>query len=146
MYSFSLRDKIMLLAMCVMMVVVQFVSSCTSAVTEIFMGKPETQIVEKPEPIVIEEPKVEPQPKPDPKPEPKPSGKIVMYTSDGCAWCIRWEQNELQKVKDAGWNVDVIKTSTGPWPRFDVSANGKTIKHTGYMNMAALRGIVERLK
>ena len=141
----TFREKIFIGSMCVVMFIVGSLSSCIQSVKDAVLP------VEKDKPVIVEpvpdvKPEPIPEPAPEPKPEPKPSGKIVMYTSDGCIWCVRWEQNELQKVKDAGWDIDIIKTSTGTVPRFDVSANGKTIKHTGYMSMSTLRGIVERLK
>ena len=107
--------------------------------------------------VVVEptiEPKVEPEiqveptpePKPDPKKEdPKPEsmdGTIVMYTSDYCVWCTRWKSNELQKVKDATWKFKEVYVTDGPVPRFDIHIRGKVFKHTGYMNMSALRQIV----
>lgn len=141
----TFREKIFIGSMCVVMFIVGSLSSCIQTVKDaVFPAEKDKPVIVEPVPDVKPEPI--PEPAPEPKPEPKPSGKIVMYTSDGCIWCVRWEQNELQKVKDAGWDIDIIKTSTGTVPRFDVSANGKTIKHTGYMSMSTLRGIVERLK
>lgn len=153
MWGFSLKDKLMLFAMCVMMVVVQFISSCTSSVTDLFSSKPAVELVGKAEPILIEEPKAEPvpQPKPEPKVDPKPEpkadelhGTIVMYTSDNCIWCTRWKSNELPKIRKANWKYSEIYVTDGPVPRFDIHFNGKVLNHTGYLDMASLRRIVEK--
>ena len=153
-HSFSVKDRILISIVCAMMFVFGSITSCVSGVTKFFSPKPVVESVDIGQPIVIDEPKPaplpkpepKPEPRPQPKPEPKPAGKIVMYTSDYCVWCVRWKSDELQKVKDAGWEVVEIESASGPVPRFEVSSNNKTIKHTGYMSMAALRGIVERLK
>lgn len=141
----TFREKIFIGSMCIVMFILGSLNSCIQTVKEAVTPEPEKPVIVDPVPDVKPDPEPVP-PKPEPKPEPKPSGKIVMYTSDGCVWCVRWEQNELQKVIDAGWDFEPIESATGPWPRFSVTANGKTIQHTGYMNMATLRGIVERLK
>lgn len=153
----AFREKIFIGSMCVVMFIFGAMSSCIQTVKDsVFPVEKDKPVIVDPVPDVKPEPKPtpapepkpepEPEPAPQPKPEPKAIGKIVMYTSGGCIWCIRWEQNELQKVKDAGWEVVEVESTSGTVPRFDVTANGKTIKHTGYMSMSALRGIVERLK
>lgn len=78
------------------------------------------------------------------KPESK-DGTIVMYTSSGCSWCVRWKNNELAKVKKAGWKFEEVYTPNGPWPQFDVHGRGKAIRHVGYMSMSALKKIVDGL-
>lgn len=144
----AFREKIFIGSMCVVMFILGTMNSCIQnvkdAVIPVVDDKP---VIVDPVPEPKPEPKIEPAPpKPEPKPEPKPAGKIIMYTSDSCVWCVRWKLSELQKVRDAGWDVEEVLVTSGTVPRFDVTANGKTIKHTGYMSMSALRGIVERLK
>ncbi len=140
----AFREKIFIGSMCVVMFIFGTFTSCIQSVKEVVTPSDDKPVIVDPVPDVKPEPK--PTPAPEPKPEPKPSGKIVMYTSDSCIWCIRWKSDELKKVQDAGWEFTEVQATSGRVPRFDVTANGKTIQHTGYMNMATLRGIVERLK
>lgn len=149
----AFREKIFIGSMCVVMFVFGTMSSCIQTVKDAVLPveKDKPVIVDpvpdvKPEPKPTPAPEPKPEPAPQPKPEPKALGKVVMYTSDYCIWCVRWKMDELQKVRDAGWEVVEVESTSGTVPRFDVTANGKTIKHTGYMSMSALRGIVERLK
>jgi len=153
----AFREKIFIGSMCVVMFIFGAMSSCIQTVKDsVFPVEKDKPVIVDPVPDVKPEPKPtpapepkhepKPEPAPQPKPEPKSLGKIVMYTSDYCIWCVRWKMDELQKVRDAGWEVVEVESTSGTVPRFDVTANGKTIKHTGYMSMSALRGIVERLK
>lgn len=91
------------------------------------------------QPPVIEEPS---KPAEEKKPESK-DGTIVMYTSDRCSWCVRWKKAELAKVKNAGWKFEEVYTPNGPWPQFEVYGRGKSVRHTGYMTMSALKKIVD---
>ena len=145
----TFREKILIGSMCVVMFVLGTFSSCIQtvkdAVSPVVDDKP---VIIEPVPDVQPEPKPEPAPapKPEPKPEPKTLGQITMYTSGSCVWCSKWTRDELEKVRVAGWDFTEVEVTSVSVPRFDVTANGKTIQYTGYMSMSALRGIVERLK
>lgn len=72
--------------------------------------------------------------------------KILMYSSKSCPPCKQWIANELQKVKDAKWTVEIIEASSGVTPTFKVTGLGKSFEHVGYLDMATLTEFANQMK
>jgi len=91
-------------------------------------NKPTT--IEKPLPVKTEDKRLAPS-------------KIRFFTRDGCPPCKQWESSEMNKLKNAGWDVSEIYAEDGPTPRFEITYRGSpTRKHVGYLTMQTLRKII----
>lgn len=61
---------------------------------------------------------------------------VVRTSSPGCVWCKRWEDNELPKLKQAGWKLVDGQVPGSGVPRFDLRVGVDNHIHTGFWSFA----------
>jgi len=64
---------------------------------------------------------------------------IIMYTSDGCSWCTKWEKEIQPLVEKMGIEVKKQKVTSGSTPRFDLRFSKEAVKYTGYITLETIK-------
>lgn len=71
---------------------------------------------------------------------------IKMYVRANCPPCDQWKMEILPLVLSYGWTVTVEPTSTMATPSFEITTNGKTATHEGYLSFDDFSSIVAKMR
>jgi hypothetical protein len=88
---------------------------------------------------MVDEPK--PVPSPSPSDKLKQKREIIIFMGVSCPPCDRWKQCEMQRFRDAGWEVAICDPDQHSHPRtptFSITADGKTVERVGYFTFEQL--------
>ena len=72
---------------------------------------------------------------------------VLMITNGACRWCDRWWAASSQSLKDQGWQVEKVVGSfpgVDLYPTFRIYDRKTWSRHSGYMSMDDLRGLLGR--
>lgn len=71
---------------------------------------------------------------------------IKLYVRASCPPCDQWKMEVLPLVLSYGWAVDEKPTSTMSTPSFEITTNGKTATHEGYLSFEDFSAIVAKMR
>ena len=71
---------------------------------------------------------------------------IKLYVRANCPPCDQWKVQVLPIVLSYGWAIDEKETTTKSTPSFEITTNGKTATHEGYLSFDDFSSIVAKMR
>ena len=70
---------------------------------------------------------------------------LIVKSSSDCVWCEKWKENEENKVKSAGVNVESGDVPGNGVPRFQLQVGGKKKEKDAYWSYRAIQTAIRTL-
>jgi hypothetical protein len=74
------------------------------------------------------------------------SSYVILYVRDNCPPCEQWKSEVAPRLLALGWPIRIEKTTTLPSPSVEITTNGKTVTHQGFLSFDEFCVLVSKMR